>query len=110
VKQVLHVHEVDVEGADRAVGKEHGGFHIGVLAVLLQSIQQEAEMAVASVSKITAASPTSFDAAVQEGLARASKTLRGITGLHVIEQKASVKDGRIDEYRVTMEVTFILEG
>ena len=59
-------------------------------------------MAVASVSKITAASPTSFDAAVQEGLARASKTLRGITGLHVIEEKASVKDGKIDEYRVTM--------
>ena len=52
-----------------------------------------------------AASPTSFDAAVQEGLARASKTLRGITGLHVIEEKASVKNGKIDEYRVTMEVT-----
>jgi flavin-binding protein dodecin len=67
-------------------------------------------MAVASVSKITAASPTSFDAAVQEGLSRANKTLRGITGLHVIEQKASVRNGRIDEFRVTMEVTFILEG
>ncbi len=47
-------------------------------------------MAVARVSKITAASSKSFDAAVQEGLARASKTIRGITGLHVIEQKASV--------------------
>ena len=47
-------------------------------------------MAVAGVSKITAASPTSFDAAVQEGLTRAGKTLRGITGLHVIEQEASV--------------------
>jgi flavin-binding protein dodecin len=46
----------------------------------------------------------------QEGLARASKTLRGITGLHVIEEKASVKNGKIDEYRVTMELTFILEG
>ena len=67
-------------------------------------------MAVASVSKITAASPTSFDAAVQEGLARVNKTLRGITGLHVIEQKASVRNGKIDEFRVTMEVTFILEG
>jgi flavin-binding protein dodecin len=67
-------------------------------------------MAVASVSKITAASPTSFDGAVQEGLARANKTLRGITGLHVIEQKASVRNGKIDEFRVTMEVTFILEG
>jgi flavin-binding protein dodecin len=67
-------------------------------------------MAVASVSKITAASPTSFDAAVQGGVARAAKTLRGITGLHVIEQKASVRDGKIDEYRVTLELTFILEG
>ncbi|HEX3573357.1 MAG TPA: dodecin family protein [Rhodopila sp.] len=67
-------------------------------------------MAVASVTKITAASPTSFDAAVKEGLARASKTVRGITGLHVLEEKASVNDGKIGEYRVTMEVTFILEG
>jgi flavin-binding protein dodecin len=66
-------------------------------------------MAVARVSKITAASPKGFDAAVQEGLARASKTIRGITGLHVIEQKASVAQGKIAEYRVTMEVTFLLE-
>jgi flavin-binding protein dodecin len=66
-------------------------------------------MSVASVSKITAASTTSFQDAVQEGLMRANKTLRGITGLHVIEEKASVKDGKIDDYRVTMEITFILE-
>jgi len=66
-------------------------------------------MSVASVSKITAASTTSFQDAVQEGLMRANKTLRGITGLHVVEEKASVKDGKIDEYRVTMEITFILE-
>ena len=46
----------------------------------------------------------------KEGLARASKTVRGITGLHVIEHKASVENGKIDEYRVTMEVTFILEN
>jgi dodecin len=67
-------------------------------------------MAVASVSKITAASSESFDAAVREGLERANKTLRGITGLHIVEQKASVSNGRISEYRVSMEVTFVLEG
>ena len=66
-------------------------------------------MSVASVSKITAASTTSFQDAVQESLMRANRTLRGITGLHVIEEKASVKNGKIDEYRVTMEITFILE-
>ncbi|WP_439579122.1 dodecin family protein [Elioraea sp.] len=67
-------------------------------------------MAVASVSRITAASSESFEAAVREGLTRASKTLRGITGLHVIDQKASVANGKIAEYRVTMDLTFILEG
>jgi flavin-binding protein dodecin len=66
-------------------------------------------MAVASVSRITAASPQGFDEAVKEGVKRAGKTLRGITGVHVVEQKAKVNKGKIDEFRVTMEVTFVLE-
>jgi dodecin len=66
-------------------------------------------MSVARVTKITAASSRGFDDAVRTGLERASNSLRGITGLHVIEMKAKVTDGRIEEYRVTMEVTFVLE-
>lgn len=66
-------------------------------------------MAVARVTKITASSAKSFEDAVEKGLKRAAKTLRGITGLHVVEQKASVKNGKIAEYRVTMELTFILD-
>lgn len=64
---------------------------------------------VARVSKITAASTTGFDDAVRSGLERAAKTLRRITGLHVIEMKAAVKDGKLTEFRVTMEVTFVLD-
>jgi flavin-binding protein dodecin len=67
-------------------------------------------MAVASVTKITAASTEGLTPLVREGLARASRTLRSITGLHVIEHKASVENGKIDQYRVTMEVTLILEN
>jgi dodecin len=66
-------------------------------------------MAVARVTKITASSSKGFDDAVEQGLKRASKTVRGITGLHVVEQKAAVKNGKIAEYRVTMELTFVLE-
>ncbi len=66
-------------------------------------------MAVARVTKITAASSESFDAAIREGLSRASETIRGITGLHVVEQKAKVTNGAIEDYRVTMEITFVLE-
>jgi dodecin len=66
-------------------------------------------MAVARVTKITASSTKGWQDAVQEGLKRAAKTVRGITGLHVIEEKAHVEKGKITEYRVTMEITFILE-
>jgi len=67
------------------------------------------KMAVARVTEIIASSTKSFDAAVSEGLNRASKTLRGITGLHVVSMKAAVENGKISEYRVQMNITFILE-
>ena len=66
-------------------------------------------MAVARVTKITSSSPNSFQDAVDEGLKRASSSLRGITGLEVISQKAKVENGVISEYRATIEVTFVLE-
>lgn len=65
---------------------------------------------VARVTHIIAESPKSFDDAVQVGFARASKTLRGITGLRIVEKRVSVKNDKIDTYRVKMEVIFILEG
>jgi flavin-binding protein dodecin len=67
-------------------------------------------MTVARVTRITAGSSSSFDDAIRGGLERANRTIRGITGLHVIDQKAKVEQGHIAEYRVTMELTFVLEG
>ncbi len=66
-------------------------------------------MAIARVTKVTASSSIGFQNAVEDGLTRASNSLRGITGLEVLSQKAKVEDGRIVEYRATMEVTFVLE-
>jgi flavin-binding protein dodecin len=64
---------------------------------------------VARVSEVIAASPISFDEAVKAGFERANSTLRNITGLRIIEQRVSVEDGKISEYRVRMEVIFVLE-
>ncbi len=64
---------------------------------------------VARVTHIIAESPVSFDEAVKVGFARAAKTLRGITGLRVVEQRVSVKDNKINTYRVKLEVIFILD-
>ena len=66
-------------------------------------------MAVASVSTITSTSPIGWQDAIEHGFERASKTLRNITGLQVVAEKARVEDGRITEYLVTMQVIFILE-
>ncbi len=66
-------------------------------------------MSVAKVTEIIAASDKSFEHAVETGIARASKTLKGITGAWVESMKVTVKDGRVDAYRVVMKVTFVLK-
>ena len=66
-------------------------------------------MAVAAVSTITSASAISWQDAAERGFSRARKTLRNITGLKVIEEKARVEDGKISEFLVTLQVIFVLE-
>ncbi len=66
-------------------------------------------MAIARVTKITASSSKGWEDAAQEGLKRAASTVRGISGFQVVSQKAKVVEGKISEYRITMEVTFVLE-
>lgn len=65
-------------------------------------------MPVAKVSEISASSSVSFDDAVAQGISRAHKTLKNITGAWVAEMKVDVTDGEITTYRVNMKVTFIL--
>jgi dodecin len=65
-------------------------------------------MSVARVTEITASSPTSFDDAVKQGIARAAKTLKNVEGAWVQDQTVTVANGEVSEYRVNMKVTFIL--
>ena len=66
-------------------------------------------MSVAKVSEIRATSPKSFEDAIQQGLTRASKTLRNLRGAWVKEQHVRCENGKITEYQVNMMVTFILD-
>jgi len=68
-----------------------------------------AEPRVARVTEIIAGSPKGFDDAVKIAFARAVKTLRGITGMRVIEFRVAVENNKIIEYRVRVEVIFVLE-
>jgi flavin-binding protein dodecin len=64
---------------------------------------------VARVTQAVAESPISFADALQVGFKRATETLRGITGLRLVEQRVSVQDNKIATYRVRFEVIFIID-
>lgn len=66
-------------------------------------------MSVAKVIELVAESEKSFDDAVQQGLAVAAESLRGISGLDVKNMTCTVRDNRITHYKVTLHVAFRIE-
>ena len=67
-------------------------------------------MSVATVTELSATSTQSFEDAIRQGLERATKTLRGVTAAWIKDQRVKLEDGKIAEYQVNMEVTFVLDG
>lgn len=67
-------------------------------------------MSVARTTEINAISSQSFDAAVRDGLERASSTLRNVTHAWVKDHEVMLKDGEVTGYKATMKVTFVLDG
>ena len=65
-------------------------------------------MSVARVTELTASSSKSFEDAIEKGVKRANETLDNVEGAWVQDLKVTCKDGRVDEYRVNMKVTFVL--
>ncbi len=66
-------------------------------------------MSVARVTEISATSEKSFEDAIQQGLARATKTLRGVEGAWIKEQSVKLSDGKVTGYQVNMQITFVLD-
>ena len=66
-------------------------------------------MSVARITTLSANSKTSFDAAIKEGIERATRTLRNVTGAWVKEQKVEISDGTVVAWHVVLEVTFVLD-
>ena len=52
-------------------------------------------MSVAKVTEITSESSESFDKAIEEGIARAAKTLKNIKSAWVSEQHLTIENGKI---------------
>jgi flavin-binding protein dodecin len=64
---------------------------------------------VAKVVTIIGSSPESFAKAADAAVQEAAKTIRGISGAHVMSMSADVADGKISQYRTTVNIAFGLE-
>ena len=66
-------------------------------------------MSVARVTELSAVSEKGFEDAVNQAIARATKTLRGVEGCWVKDMNILISDGNIVGYKVNVAITFVLE-
>ncbi len=67
--------------------------------------------AVVKVIELVGSSPDSFSDAVRNAVKTASKSLRNIRGVEVLNSTAEVGDGgQISNYKVHCKVAFLIEG
>ncbi len=63
-------------------------------------------MSVLKVIEILANSSESWEDAAKNAVTHASKSVNNIRSVYVNEQSATVQDGKIDNYRVNVKITF----
>lgn len=63
-------------------------------------------MAVLKVIEVLASSTNSWEDAAKQAVAEASKTIQGITSVYVQDQSCTVNNGKIEEYRLNLKLTF----
>ena len=61
------------------------------------------------IIELIGTSKKGFEDAIQDGITRTAKSVRGITGVDVIGQTAVVENNKVVEYRVNMKVAFKVE-
>ncbi len=64
-------------------------------------------MSVAKVIEVSSTSSTSFEDAITKGITSACKDASTVRGAWIKEQKVTVEGGKINAYRVNMQVTFV---
>ncbi|WP_141575004.1 dodecin [Actinomadura sp. WMMA1423] len=61
------------------------------------------------VTEIVGTSPDTVEAAIRNGVRRASQTLRHLDWFEVTEVRGHIEDGEVAHFQVTMKVGFRLE-
>ncbi len=66
-------------------------------------------MATIKVIELIGASSNSWEEAAQNALTEAVKTVKNVTGMHVISFTAKVDGGKIAEYHANVKIAFVVE-
>ena len=66
-------------------------------------------MSVLKVIELLADSDKSWEDAANKAVEKAAKTVDNIKSVYIAEQSATIKDGKIGNYRVNVKVTFELK-
>ena len=61
------------------------------------------------IVEVMGVSQESFEDSIQKAVAKASSSIKGITGLEVVKQTARVKDGQIRQFNTTIKLAFAVE-
>ena len=67
------------------------------------------KMAILKVIEILSESDKSWEDATAKGVKKASKSLKNVRSAFVQSQSVTVKDGKVDKYRVNLKITFQLD-
>jgi flavin-binding protein dodecin len=65
-------------------------------------------MTVARITEISSVSNVSFQDAIEQGVARASKTLKNVKGAWIKDQEVTIDNDKVTGYKVILKVTFVL--
>lgn len=65
-------------------------------------------MAVAKIIELTSRSSESFEHAVNQGIKKAGESVENIQSAWVKDQQVLLSAGEINEYQVTLKVTFLV--
>ena len=66
-------------------------------------------MSIARVTELSATSEQSFEDAINQGVQRATSTLRNVESAWIKDMNVMIENGNIIGYKVNMAITFVLE-
>jgi dodecin len=66
-------------------------------------------MTIAKIIEVSSDSPSSFQDAIESGIKRAELTVKNVKGAWISEQKLTIENGKITNYRVMMRISFVID-